>query len=259
MTRPPRPLLPSADMVTVAVPPSLVSGSLAPPNQCDEWTIRVRNRIPPNRTRTHNRSTFTPVGAAPELLVASVALVDNDTVWNELHSSSAARLAVGSVLELVFKVASGELRNGFAVVRPPGHHAEESSPMGFCYFNTVAIAAKLLQQRLNVGKILIVDWDVHHGNGTQQAFYSDPSVLYLSLHRYDDGNFFPGSGAADEVGSGPGEGFTVNVAFTGGLHPPMGDVEYLLAFSPSFLLLLGVRGGLSRPASKAEEHYPSAQ
>uniref|UniRef100_A0A8C9SUC6 Histone deacetylase n=1 Tax=Scleropages formosus TaxID=113540 RepID=A0A8C9SUC6_SCLFO len=156
--------------------------------------------------------------------------VDNDTVWNELHSSSAARLAVGSVLELVFKVASGELRNGFAVVRPPGHHAEESSPMGFCYFNTVAIAAKLLQQRLNVGKILIVDWDVHHGNGTQQAFYSDPSVLYLSLHRYDDGNFFPGSGAADEVGSGPGEGFTVNVAFTGGLHPPMGDVEYLLAF-----------------------------
>ncbi|XP_051752406.1 histone deacetylase 4-like isoform X3 [Ctenopharyngodon idella] len=156
--------------------------------------------------------------------------VDSDTVWNEVHSSSAARLAAGSVVELVFKVASGELKNGFAVVRPPGHHAEESTPMGFCYFNSVAIAAKLLQQRLNVSKILIVDWDVHHGNGTQQAFYNDPSVLYISLHRYDDGNFFPGSGAPEEVGSGPGVGFNVNVAFTGGLEPPMGDPEYLAAF-----------------------------
>uniref|UniRef100_A0A8C3A999 Histone deacetylase n=1 Tax=Cyclopterus lumpus TaxID=8103 RepID=A0A8C3A999_CYCLU len=156
--------------------------------------------------------------------------VDNDTIWNEVHSSSAARLAVGSVVELVFKVASGELKNGFAVVRPPGHHAEESTPMGFCYFNSVAIAAKLLQQRLNVSKVLIVDWDVHHGNGTQQAFYADPSILYLSLHRYDDGNFFPGSGAPDEVGSGAGEGFNVNMAFTGGLEPPMSDAEYLAAF-----------------------------
>ncbi|KAG5833788.1 hypothetical protein ANANG_G00279590, partial [Anguilla anguilla] len=116
--------------------------------------------------------------------------VDSDTIWNEVHSSSAARLAVGSVIELVFKVASGELKNGFAVVRPPGHHAEESTPMGFCYFNSVAIAAKLLQHRLNVSKILILDW----------------------------------------VGSGPGVGFTVNMAFTGGLDPPMGDAEYLAAF-----------------------------
>ncbi|KAA0715482.1 Histone deacetylase 4 [Triplophysa tibetana] len=117
--------------------------------------------------------------------------VDSDTIWNEVHSSSAARLAVGSVVDLVFKVASGELRNGFAVVRPPGHHAEESTPMGFCYFNSVAIAAKLLQQRLNVSKILIVDW----------------------------------------VGAGPGVGFNVNMAFTGGLEPPMGDTDYLAAFS----------------------------
>ncbi|CAL8290076.1 unnamed protein product [Lota lota] len=156
--------------------------------------------------------------------------VDSDTIWNEVHSSSAARLAVGSVVELVLKVATGELKNGFAVVRPPGHHAEESTPMGFCYFNSVAIAAKLLQQRLSVNRILIVDWDVHHGNGTQQAFYDDPNVLYLSIHRYDDGNFFPGSGAPDEVGSGAGVGFNVNVAFTGGLDPPMGDAEYLAAF-----------------------------
>ncbi|XP_067859827.1 histone deacetylase 9-like isoform X3 [Heptranchias perlo] len=156
--------------------------------------------------------------------------VDSDTIWNEMHSSSAARMAVGCVIELASKVASGELKNGFAVVRPPGHHAEESTAMGFCFFNSVAITAKYLKHKLNIGKILIVDWDVHHGNGTQQAFYSDPNVLYISLHRYDEGNFFPGSGAPDEVGSGPGEGFTVNIAWTGGLDPPMGDVEYLTAF-----------------------------
>uniref|UniRef100_A0A674N1W1 Histone deacetylase n=1 Tax=Takifugu rubripes TaxID=31033 RepID=A0A674N1W1_TAKRU len=175
--------------------------------------------------RLTHTSQITPIVNMPK-----TNTVDSDTIWNEVHSSSAARLAVGSVVELVFKVATQELKNGFAVVRPPGHHAEESTPMGFCYFNSVAIAAKLLQQRLNINKILIVDWDVHHGNGTQQAFYDDPSVLYLSIHRYDDGNFFPGSGAPDEVGSGPGVGFNVNVAFTGGLEPPMSDAEYLAAF-----------------------------
>ncbi|ETE71587.1 Histone deacetylase 7, partial [Ophiophagus hannah] len=207
--------------------------------------------------------------------------VDSDTIWNELHSSNAARWAAGSVTELAFKVASRQLKNGFAVVRPPGHHADPSTAMGFCFFNSVAIAARQLQQKGKISKILIVDWDVHHGNGTQQVFYRDPNVLYLSLHRYDDGNFFPGSGAADEVisgftyilvslsqniidkdplhgcseavqliwrcrdlnngpdllpvflfqvGSGAGEGFTVNVAWTGGLEPPMGDPEYLAAF-----------------------------
>ncbi|KAM4737035.1 histone deacetylase 7 isoform 3-T6 [Anableps anableps] len=156
--------------------------------------------------------------------------VDNDTIWNESHTSTASRMAAGSVVELSFRVAKGELKNGFAVVRPPGHHADPSNPMGFCYFNSVAIAAKQLQQKLNVSKILIVDWDVHHGNGTQEVFYSDPSVLYISLHRYDDANFFPGSGSPTEVGSGVGEGFNVNIAWTGGLEPPMGDAEYLAAF-----------------------------
>ncbi|NXD46590.1 HDAC7 deacetylase, partial [Copsychus sechellarum] len=156
--------------------------------------------------------------------------VDSDTIWNELHSSNAARWAAGSVTELAFKVATRELKNGFAVVRPPGHHADPSTAMGFCFFNSVAVAARQLQQRGKLGKILIVDWDVHHGNGTQQIFYRDPEVLYISLHRHDDGNFFPGSGAADEVGAGPGEGFNVNVAWAGGLDPPMGDPEYLAAF-----------------------------
>ncbi|CAH2224636.1 Hypothetical predicted protein [Pelobates cultripes] len=156
--------------------------------------------------------------------------VDSDTIWNELHSSNAARWAAGSVIDLSFKVVNRELKNGFALVRPPGHHADPSTAMGFCFFNSVAIAAKQLQQKLDVRKILIVDWDVHHGNGTQRVFYRDPNVLYISLHRHDDGNFFPGSGAADEVGAGNGEGFNVNVAWTGGLEPPMGDAEYLAAF-----------------------------
>ncbi|XP_035500377.1 histone deacetylase 7 isoform X2 [Scophthalmus maximus] len=174
--------------------------------------------------------------------------VDNDTTWNESHTSTASRMAAGSVVELSFRVAKGELKNGFAVVRPPGHHADPSNPMGFCYFNSVAIAAKQLQHKLSVSKILIVDWDVHHGNGTQEVFYGDSSVLYISLHRYDDGNFFPGSGSPVEVGSGAGEGFNVNMAWTGGLDPPMGDAEYLAAFrsvvmpiaqefSPDFVLV----------------------
>ncbi|KAM3622116.1 uncharacterized protein V6R79_020506 [Siganus canaliculatus] len=156
--------------------------------------------------------------------------VDIDTIWNELHTSAASRFAAGCVTDLALKVAQGELKNGFAVVRPPGHHASHSSPLGFCFFNSVAIAARQLQQKLNVSKILIVDWDIHHGNGTQEAFYDDPSVLYISLHRYDDGNFFPGSGHPSEVGAGAGEGFNVNIGWTGGLNPTMGDAEYLAAF-----------------------------
>uniref|UniRef100_A0A3B3T488 histone deacetylase n=1 Tax=Paramormyrops kingsleyae TaxID=1676925 RepID=A0A3B3T488_9TELE len=146
--------------------------------------------------------------------------VDNDTIWNEMHTSTASRMAAGSVTELAFKVAKGELKNGFAVVRPPGHHADPSSPM----------ASRWCPQVHLKDKASVCLRDVHHGNGTQEVFYRDPSVLYISLHRYDDGNFFPGSGGPNEVGSDAGEGFNVNVAWTGGLDPPMGDAEYLAAF-----------------------------
>lgn len=157
--------------------------------------------------------------------------VDSDTTWNEQHTAAAARMAVGCVIDLVMKTAKGDIRNGFAVVRPPGHHAEHDLPMGFCFFNSVAIAAKLVRQRVpSIQKILIVDWDVHHGNGTQQAFYEDPNVLYISLHRHDDGNFFPGTGGPTECGAGQGNGFNVNIPWSGGLDPPLGDAEYLAAF-----------------------------
>ncbi|XP_023245455.1 histone deacetylase 4 isoform X3 [Copidosoma floridanum] len=156
--------------------------------------------------------------------------VDSDTTWNEMHTASAARMAVGCVVELAFKCAMGDVRNGFAVVRPPGHHAEANQAMGFCFFNSVAVAARLLVQKLDMRRILIVDWDVHHGNGTQQMFYDDPRVLYLSIHRHDDGNFFPGTGGPTECGVGEGLGRNVNLAWSGGLSPPMGDAEYLAAF-----------------------------
>ncbi|KAM3864294.1 LOW QUALITY PROTEIN: histone deacetylase 5 [Diretmus argenteus] len=196
-----------------------------------EFHTLLYGTSPLNRHKLDHKKLLGPISQKMYAVLPCGGIgVDSDTVWNEMHSSAAVRMAVGSVIELAFRVAAGELKNGFAVVRPPGHHAEESTAMGFCFFNSVAITAKLLQQKLGVNKILIVDWDIHHGNGTQQAFYSDPNVLYISLHRYDDGNFFPGSGAPEEVGAGAGEGFNVNIAWTGGVEPPMGDMEYLTAF-----------------------------
>ncbi|KAM9473432.1 histone deacetylase 5-like isoform 7-T7 [Salvelinus alpinus] len=196
-----------------------------------EYHTLLYGTSPLNRQKLDSKKLLGPISQKMYAVLPCGGIgVDSDTVWNEMHSSGAVRMAVGCVIELAFKVAAGELKNGFAVVRPPGHHAEESTAMGFCFFNSVAITAKLLQQKLGVSKILIVDWDIHHGNGTQQAFYNDPNVLYISIHRYDDGNFFPGSGAPEEVGVGPGVGFNTNIAWTGGVEPPMGDVEYLTAF-----------------------------
>lgn len=134
-----------------------------------------------------------------------------------------ALLAAGGLLELIKVVMQGKLNNGFALVRPPGHHAERDRAMGFCLFNNVAIGAHYALKNFSLQKILIVDWDVHHGNGTQNSFYEDPRVLYFSTHRY---GFYPGTGAATEVGRGRGEGFTVNVP----LSPGVGDAVYGIIF-----------------------------
>ncbi len=139
-------------------------------------------------------------------------------------SYSAALLAAGAAVELVDAVAAGSLDNGFAALRPPGHHAERGRPMGFCLFNNVAVAARHLRAQVGLERILVVDWDVHHGNGTQHCFYDDPSVMYVSLHQYP---FYPGSGAAGELGEGDGWGFTVNVPMPAGT----GEQDYLAAFS----------------------------
>jgi len=111
------------------------------------------------------------------------------------------------------KSAAPSVQNAFCLVRPPGHHARPGGGMGFCVFNNVAIAARYLQKQHGLERILIVDWDVHHGNGTQEAFYADPTVLYASVHRYP---FYPGSGSADEKGRGAGAGRNVNVPLPGG-------------------------------------------
>ncbi|XP_043098310.1 histone deacetylase 4 isoform X2 [Puntigrus tetrazona] len=155
---------------------------------------------------------------------------DHDTVLSNSCNAEFLKMSVGSLIALAFRVAGGELRNGFAVVTTPGHQASQSQTYGSSIFNSVAIAAKQLQEKLKVKKILIVDWDVHHGKGTEEIFYTDPSVLYISLHRYDDGSFFLGNGNPTRVGSDRGKGYNVNVAWSGGLNPPMGDAEYLAAF-----------------------------
>ncbi|MDI7260481.1 MAG: histone deacetylase [Thermodesulfobacteriota bacterium] len=135
-------------------------------------------------------------------------------------SYDTALLAAGGLLELIKAVMEGRLNNGFALVRPPGHHAERDRAMGFCLFNNVAIGAQYAIKNFSLERILIVDWDVHHGNGTQNSFYEDPQVLYFSTHRY--GFFYPGTGSATEVGKGKGLGFTVNVPLSTGA----GDAKY---------------------------------
>jgi len=123
---------------------------------------------------------------------------DIDTTWNDLYTARSCRLAIGNTIELSKYVLDGKLKNGFALVRPPGHHASQK-PLGFCYFNTVAITAKYLKKHRNIQRIAIVDWDIHHGNGTQDLTYDDPNILYISLHRYDNGTYFPGGGRIEEV------------------------------------------------------------
>ena len=129
------------------------------------------------------------------------------------NSWEVAARAAGGVLNAVDAVLTGTARNAFCAVRPPGHHASASRGMGFCLFNNVAIAARHAQSRHGVGRVLIVDWDVHHGNGTQDIFYRDPSVFFFSTHQWP---LYPGTGRADETGDGPGEGTTMNFPFPAG-------------------------------------------
>lgn len=136
-------------------------------------------------------------------------LSTGDTTINA-HSSEAARVAVGCALSGVDAVFGGQVQNAFCVVRPPGHHANATRGMGFCLFNTVAIAACYAQQKFKAERVLIADWDVHHGNGTQDIFYTDGSVLFFSTHQSP---WYPGTGAADETGEGDGAGKTINCPF----------------------------------------------
>ena len=139
------------------------------------------------------------------------------------QSYATAMLATGGLLTLIDAVMEREIDNGFALVRPPGHHAERNRPMGFCLFNSAAIGAQYLRERFGLTRVLVMDWDVHHGNGTQHSFYDDPGVLYVSTHQYP---YYPGTGALDEVGQGQGEGYTLNLPLSAGC----GDAEYQEVF-----------------------------
>jgi acetoin utilization deacetylase AcuC-like enzyme len=139
------------------------------------------------------------------------------------ESYAAALRAAGGVLRAVDAVLEGGLGGAFALIRPPGHHAEADRAMGFCLFNNVAVAASYALERQGLKRVLIVDWDVHHGNGTMHAFYDRPEVLYFSVHQYPH---YPGSGSVQEIGRGRGAGYTVNVPLPGG----QGDADYLAVF-----------------------------
>jgi len=140
------------------------------------------------------------------------ASIDADTKVSAA-SWEAALGSAGTAIAAAEAVAKGELTNAFVATRPPGHHATPDTPMGFCLFNNVAVTARWLQSAGHAERVLIVDWDVHHGNGTQDAFYSDPSVFFLSVHQWPH---YPGSGAAEETGAGPGVGYTLNVPLAAG-------------------------------------------
>lgn len=144
------------------------------------------------------------------------------------ESFEIAMLAAGTPIALADRIVAGDLENGFALVRPPGHHAEHDMALGFCLFNNVAILARYLQKQHGVDKVLILDWDVHHGNGTQHRFEEDPSVLYVSAHQYP---FYPGTGAAYEEGSGQGRGATLNCPMPAGST----DADYEKAFMDKIL------------------------
>ncbi len=149
-------------------------------------------------------------------------MLDPDT-FTVAESFEVATYAAGAMLDLVDRVVAREFDNGFAAVRPPGHHAESEHAMGFCLFNNIAVAAAHAVHHHKMERVLIVDWDVHHGNGTQEIFWSDPRVLFISLHQFP---FYPGTGRADEVGDGDGRGFNVNIPLPGGF----GDGEWMAAF-----------------------------
>jgi acetoin utilization deacetylase AcuC-like enzyme len=167
--------------------------------------------------RVHDEAYLRRIGET----TGTSAALDPDT-YTSPESHEVARLAAGAAVDAVERVMGGSNRTAFALVRPPGHHAERDRAMGFCLYNNVAVAAAHARA-LGVGRVAIVDYDVHHGNGTQHIFEGDAQVLYVSTHQYP---FYPGTGAAGEVGAGAGTGFTVNLPLEVGAV----DEDYALVF-----------------------------
>lgn len=154
---------------------------------------------------------------------SGVSFLDSGDTVVCSYSYDVALKAVGGSLNMCDAIMEGKAVNGFCAIRPPGHHAERDYAAGFCIFNNIAIVARYLQSRYSVGRIAIVDWDVHHGNGTQHSFEQDNTILYVSLHQHPH---YPGTGAAHEDGIGPGKGYTLNIPMPAGSS----EKEYIPAF-----------------------------
>jgi acetoin utilization deacetylase AcuC-like enzyme len=165
---------------------------------------------------------------AEQEIKAGISYLDSMDTAVCTSSYDVALQAVGGGLAICDAIIEGRARNGFCAIRPPGHHAEWDYAAGFCIFNNIAIAARYLQAKHQIGKIAIVDWDVHHGNGTQHSFEMDNTIFYISLHQYPH---YPGSGSASETGSGAGKGFTLNIPMQAG----SGDAEYNRAFKETII------------------------
>ncbi len=199
----------------------------APPEEVIPWIETVHTPVYRRRVQTEC-ATGAPFIDTPDVPVCR-------------SSYESAVTAVGGLLAATDAVMRDAVSNAFCAVRPPGHHALAERAMGFCLFNNVAIAARYLQKKHALRRVLIVDWDVHHGNGTQEAFYEDPSVFYFSVHRYP---FYPGTGSVQQQGRGAGKGTTLNVPLAMG----SGDQDFIealrlrlvpaaRAFAPEFILI----------------------
>lgn len=200
-----------------------VSQALAP-RRAEFHQANVRAASPDEILRIHDSSHLERVELAA---LRAPTRLDADTFVSPA-SHEVALLAAGATIDLALSIASGAARSGLAAVRPPGHHAEADRPLGFCLLNNVAIAARALQADARLDRILILDWDVHHGNGTQHSFEADPSILYFSLHQFPH---YPGTGNFDETGRDDGLGATVNVPLPAGC----GDLEYLTLLERVFV------------------------
>ena len=165
---------------------------------------------------------------AEEVCRSGNAYLDSMDVSVCPASYDIALLAAGSALQLADELMGGHIDNGFALLRPPGHHAENGMALGFCLFNNIAILARYLQNKHGLDKIAIVDWDVHHGNGTQHIFEEDPTVLYISTHQFP---YYPGTGNYNEVGIGRGTGYTLNCPMPAGAT----DQDYEAVFQQQIL------------------------
>jgi acetoin utilization deacetylase AcuC-like enzyme len=159
------------------------------------------------------------VHAIEELCATGGGMIDADTIASE-RSYEAALHAAGGAVALVDLLLNGEAATGMSALRPPGHHAEPARAMGFCLFDNVAVAARHALEAHGLERVLVLDWDVHHGNGTNAIFHATPEVLFVSLHEWP---LYPGTGPASDVGSGAGAGYTVNVPLAAGA----GDADYL--------------------------------